>query len=98
MVIGYPSWHPKVKKFPQKKFDRNQSYKGKPKGIHEGKIAANVRTGNVSLTQSQIEQLQQLLKLLPQSSQKCEADIEEELDTNFAGMILCFHAGVNRSE
>ena len=104
-IIGYPQWHPKAKKFPQKRDDKAQAYKGKSKGFNGGKLAANAEINRAQaadnpLTQTQIEQLQQLLKLLPQSqgNKQCDAETDEELDTNFAGMTLCTHAAVNKSE
>ncbi|KAJ8429325.1 hypothetical protein Cgig2_025561 [Carnegiea gigantea] len=93
-----------AKKFPQKKPDKNQAYKGKFKGTNEGKIVANAnaktnrQSGDASLTQSHIKQLRQFLKSLPQNNEKCGAEIDEELDTNFVGMILCTHAGLNNVE
>jgi len=48
------------------------------------------------LTQTLIHQLQQLLKLLPQQNKQCEIEIDEEIDTNFAGIMLCTHVGVNK--
>ena len=32
-VIGYPPWHPKAKKSPQKKNDKNQAYKGNSRDL-----------------------------------------------------------------
>jgi len=43
----YPSWHPKGKKFPQKKFDKIQTHEGKYKGNNEGKITANAEASKV---------------------------------------------------
>jgi len=103
-VIGYPSWHPKSNKFPQKKADRSQPARGRGKGGSHGTLAANnveVRTKNtedITLTAHQIEQLKQMLNLLPSSQQSCGAETDAELDTNFAGMILCTHAGLHNSE
>jgi len=63
-VIGYPSWHPKCKKFPQKKVDRSQTHRGKGKGVYNGNMAANnveasgKQSGDATLTPLQIEQLQ----------------------------------------
>ena len=48
-------------------------------------------------SQKEIEQLQQLLRRLPRNTD-AHGDIEEDLDTNFAGMILCAHTGVNITE
>jgi len=105
LVIGYPHWHPKAKKFPQKRNDKAQAYKVKTKGFNGGKLVANAETNraqsaDTSLTQTHIEQLQQLLKLLPQpqGNKQCDAETDEELDTNFTGMILCTHAAFNKSE
>ncbi|KAJ8436185.1 hypothetical protein Cgig2_021856 [Carnegiea gigantea] len=75
-VIGYPSWHPKGKKQAYKKGDRPpQNLKGK------GKFAAmteKIDNTGVGLTQQQIEQIQQLMKLLPQHlSQSTVPSIDE---------------------
>ncbi|KAJ8425185.1 hypothetical protein Cgig2_004689 [Carnegiea gigantea] len=77
-LIGYPSWHPRSKKFPQKKVNKegskNQKF-NKFKVGNEKRIAAQVESadsrsgGSVTLTQQQIEQL---LKLLPQQSKQGE--------------------------
>ena len=49
------------------------------------------------MTPQQIEQLQQLLKLLPQIGQQSNSfvgDTDEDLKQNLAGMISCSHAGL----
>ncbi|KAJ8426555.1 hypothetical protein Cgig2_017071 [Carnegiea gigantea] len=35
LVIGYPQWHPKAKKFPQKRDNKVQAYKGKTQGFND---------------------------------------------------------------
>jgi len=44
-----------------------------------------------------LEQLQQLLKLLPQNHKTGGTEIDEELGNSFAG-ILCTHARVDKSK
>ncbi|KAJ8433332.1 hypothetical protein Cgig2_023796 [Carnegiea gigantea] len=92
-LIGYPSWHPRSKKFPQKKVNKegskNQKF-NKFKVGNEKRTAAQVESadsrsgGSVTLTQQQIEQL---LKLLPQQSKQGE-DSEEDYE-DFAGNAFC---------
>ena len=63
-LIGYPSWHPRSKKFPQKKVNKegskNQKF-NKFKVGNEKRTAAHVESadsrsgGSVTLTQQQIE-------------------------------------------
>jgi len=60
-VIGYPPWHPKAKKFPQKKTEK-QHYKVIPKGAFKGKLTANAESHRQQsseempfLTQKEIE-------------------------------------------
>ncbi|KAL2933741.1 Retrovirus-related Pol polyprotein from transposon TNT 1-94, partial [Bienertia sinuspersici] len=91
-VIGYPKWHAKSRRFQQTK-DKDQVAGGKGnKGKNVQKMAASVNTQeeNVSLTTQQIEKL---LKLLPPESKTSKSgyDTEEEMDTNFAGMISCYN-------
>ena len=45
LVIGYPSWHPKAKKFPQKKLNKIQGSKGQFKGKSKGRMAAIANVG-----------------------------------------------------
>ena len=102
-TIDYPSWHPKAKKFPQKKFDENQTFRGSFKGSNEGGVAAKAETSRsqsseISLSQAQLEQLQQLLKLPPQNTKASGTETNKELDCGFTGMILCTHTGVHRLE
>jgi len=85
-VIGYPSWHPKAKKFPHKQPEKQQSYKGIAKGAALGrKIAANAeynRHPEVVLTQQEIEQLQNILRKLPGKDNKTTVcnESEDEVD------------------
>jgi len=54
-----------------------------------------------SLSQKENEQLQQLVRRLLGNinfAVDAHADSEEDLNTNFAGVILCTHAGVNKTE
>ena len=51
----------------------------------------------VGLTQQQIEQIQQLIKLLPQhlsQSTVPPSTSEADMEHNFAGMIMCTHAKI----
>ncbi|KAJ8430859.1 hypothetical protein Cgig2_007099 [Carnegiea gigantea] len=67
---GYPSWHPKFKKFPQRKNISKQSgFKGKPRenelqSVNQVEATSTAPTLNAgyNLTQQQVEQL---IKLLP---------------------------------
>jgi len=95
-IIGYPSWHPKGRKQANKRGDRSQNFKGK------GRFAATADT-NVSsataLTPLQVEQIQQLMKLLPASQTQTpvgRSASEDDLDHNFAGTIMCTQVGVEK--
>jgi len=70
-------------------------------------MAANVEVGKqiaaeiTSLSQKEIQQLQQLLRKLPgisDSAAEFHEDVGEDLNTNFAGMILCTHVRMNDTE
>ncbi|KAL2895800.1 Retrovirus-related Pol polyprotein from transposon TNT 1-94 [Bienertia sinuspersici] len=86
-VIGYPKWHAKSKKFPQRKEKEqttaNKGYKGKNNHAQKMAAAANTQEENVTLTAQQIEKL---LKLLPSESKnpKTGYETDEEMDINFA--------------
>jgi len=95
-IIGYPSWHPKGKKFPQKKLPKNNS-----RNV-QGKTAANVETtsyksseGGLSFTAQQIEQL---LRLLPNSSKASTESEEDDLEQSFAGNVYCSCASTKTTE
>ncbi|KAL2905450.1 Retrovirus-related Pol polyprotein from transposon RE1 [Bienertia sinuspersici] len=91
-VIGYPKWHAKSKKFPQKK-EKEQGTGIKGRTGQNNKFAASTNTqgDDIGLTAQQIEQL---LKLIPSGSKASKSgyDTEEELDNSFAGMTSCFNA------
>jgi len=86
-IIGYPKWHPRSKKFPQTKVVKDNSK------IAKGKTAAHVDSsryksteGGLSLTSQQVEQL---LKLLPQPSRASIESEDDELEQSFAGNVYC---------
>jgi len=60
-IIGYPSWHPKGKRFPQKK---GSFQKNKTKTVYEPKVATNADASKskganfVALITQKVEQLQ----------------------------------------
>jgi len=100
-VIGYPSWHPRGKKNPQKKGGANRqgqlnsSFGGKTQG--QGfKIANQAKLAEKSVLGLTAQQIKQLLKLLPASSTSSSIshseDIDEEIDCNFVGIAICFNA------
>ena len=77
-VIGYPSWHPRHKKFPQKKKTRasnNPRGRDRFNNATENKTAANVQMessnviagykGDQSFTLTE-QQYEQLMRLIPQ--------------------------------
>jgi len=86
-IIGYPTWHLKGKKQSQKKFFKNNS-----RSV-QGRTAANVESasykssdGGLSLTTQQIEQL---LKLLPNSSKASTESEDDDVEQSFAGNVYC---------
>ncbi|KAJ8440248.1 hypothetical protein Cgig2_001583 [Carnegiea gigantea] len=64
-VIGYPSWHPRSKKFPQKKLSKPfKNYKGKENYNRVSQNDNNPRKVSVGLIPQQIEQLLKLANTL----------------------------------
>jgi len=106
-LIGYPSWHPRSKKFSQRRGGKGpgagrgqgQRFVSRGREPEPFRFSAQVQFDSVvsesrtahSLTPQQIEQL---LKLLPSTSQTPSSkashntyDTDEEIDYNFAGMV-----------
>lgn len=81
-VVGYPRWHHKYKKPPQKGSSNagrwNNSKSNSPRLVNVVQSNAEAGQSDVTLTP---QQLQQLLKLLPNASTP-----EDELDNCFLGM------------
>lgn len=101
-VVGYPPWHLKHKKFPQKGSGSpsgNQMQIKRPGGTKFGsKMANNVsQSSGDSTTESDIvfspQQLEQILKLIPGSSLQTlkgsNSECEEDFDFSFSGMVTC---------
>ncbi|KAJ8429422.1 hypothetical protein Cgig2_015711 [Carnegiea gigantea] len=88
LVIGYPSWNPKSKKFPQKK-----NYKEGLKSPRLGKIKADANQRTAAHVEGikarRAGSIEQLLKLPPQSS-KAEAKSEEDFE-DFAALNAFTH-------
>ena len=92
-LIGYPTWHPRFKRQPQRRTNQanggnlSRTFKGRDQG--DWKVAAQAESSStkaVTLTQQQVEQL---LKLLPNSS-TASTEFKDELDNSFAGNV--FHS------
>jgi len=95
-IIGYPKWHPCSKRFPQTK-----PFKDNTK-VCKGRTAAHVDSakhksteGGLSLTSQQVEQL---LRLLPQPSKASTESKDDELEPSFAGNVYCSCASIKSTE
>ncbi|KAL2934853.1 Retrovirus-related Pol polyprotein from transposon RE1, partial [Bienertia sinuspersici] len=97
-IIGYPRWHPKSKqnqKGKSKESTQGNMGKNPRKPTYAQKTAANVQgasedTGGSGITLQQLEHLIKNLPLSqPQSSVGGASETDEELDFNYAGMVLC---------
>ncbi|KAJ8445453.1 hypothetical protein Cgig2_031266 [Carnegiea gigantea] len=62
LIIGYPAWHPKVKKFPEKNLDKNQACKRKFKGTNDGKIVANAETMYINTAKVNVIMQQRIME------------------------------------
>ncbi|KAJ8424526.1 hypothetical protein Cgig2_000664 [Carnegiea gigantea] len=88
-VIGYPSWHPGSKNFPQKKLSKPvKNYKGKEN--HNNTVAA---------AQSKSDN-KQLLKLIPQQhkTQRPLLETDDELEQSITGNVFCACSSFNTCE
>jgi len=99
-VIRYPSWRPREKNSQRKgginKLGQlNSNFGGKAHGL-KFKVANQVETAEQLVPGLTSLQIEQLLKLLPASSNSSSVshseETDEEIDYGFAGIAVCFHA------
>lgn len=90
-IVGYPKWHPKNPKFQQSSFQPKKLQKWSPGNQTSLKIADVVKSGEMQNTSFSPQQLEQLMKLIPQlkAANINQSDTYDKLD-HFSGMITCY--------
>jgi len=95
-ILGYPRWHPRSKKFPQVKPSKDNAKGSRGRSAAHVESASFTSTeGGLSLTSQQVEQL---LKLLPQSTRASTETEDDDLEQSFAGNVYCSCASIKTSD